>query len=135
MRRWFVPVLTGALGLVVAGAAAMHIVAVTGVAYGERGGYDARLASLLFIGWVSLVCGLVMLGALPALVRGAPGALYAAAGGAGVFGVACAVMAPVSPGFAAGVPIFGGYVFLAAAVLNRRRDADVSPSPTPWRIT
>ncbi len=38
-----------------------HWIAVTMVAFGERGGFDARLARLLAIGFLPVGCGAVML--------------------------------------------------------------------------
>lgn len=117
------PWLTGLVGLIIAVPAAMHTVAVVGVAYRERGGYDARLADLLWIGWTSLVCGLVMVAAVPALLRGSTVAFRTATGAAAIFGVGTVVVAPVSPGFLAGLPIFGGYLVVAVAVRRRAGDS------------
>jgi hypothetical protein len=77
-------VLTAAVGLTAAVPASMHLVAVTVVAYTQRGGYDLRLAELLVIGAVVLGSGLTILGTLPALWRGERRALRRAALGAGV---------------------------------------------------
>ena len=96
LRRAF-PWLTCLVGLIIAVPAAMHVVAVIGVAYGERAGYDARLADLLWIGWTSLVCGLLLLAAIPALLRGSAVALRVAAGAAATFLVGTLLIAPVSP--------------------------------------
>jgi hypothetical protein len=64
MRR-LLPWLTLVLGMVTAVLAVLHTVAATGVAYRERGGYDARLADLLRIGWTSLVCRALMIASTP----------------------------------------------------------------------
>lgn len=121
-RGWVLAALTVAVGLIIVVANGANIVLEIGRAYGERGGYDAHLAGLLFMGWTSLACGLLMLGAVPAMARGSTKALLVAAGGAGVFGVGCALLAPAQPEFAGGVPFFGGYVLLtlAAAALRLR---------------
>lgn len=117
--RLVVPCLSAALGLLIAVAAAMHIVAVVGVAYGERGGYDARLATLLWVGWTSLVCGALMVAVVPALRRRSTVALRISAGAAAAFLVAAVLVAPVSPDFWVAVPIFGGYLIVATTVHAR----------------
>jgi hypothetical protein len=50
LRRTMVGMLPMAWGVVLGGAALVHGVAVTRVAYLTRGGYDARLATLLLVG-------------------------------------------------------------------------------------
>lgn len=131
VRRLALPALTGAVGLLIAVPAAMHLVAVVGVAYRERGGYDARLAQLLWIGWTSLPCGLLMVAAAPTIARGPEPArdvaLRVAGGAAAVFAVGTALLAPAAPSFAWGIPIFGGYAALAGGLLLARRRAG-SPS-------
>lgn len=118
------PWVTGIVGLSIAVPAAMHMVAVTRVAYGQRSGYDPRLAELLWIGWTSLVCGLLMVAAARALRRGSSVAFRVCVGAAAVFGVCSGLLAPVSPGFLIGLPIYGGYLLLAAVV---RAEVTVQP--------
>jgi hypothetical protein len=45
------------LGLLLAGAGAVHAVGVWNTAFRERGGYDIRLGTLLAIGWTLAVAG------------------------------------------------------------------------------
>jgi hypothetical protein len=126
LRRAF-PWLTGLVGLVITVPAAMHTVAVMGIAYRQRGGYDARLADLLWIGWTSLACGLLMVAAVPALRRGSAVALRTSSGAAAVFLGGTLLIAPVSPSFLTGLPIFGGYLVVAALV--SRRDVTIGHVP------
>jgi hypothetical protein len=112
MRR-LLPWLTLGVGLVTAVSAVLHAVAVIGVAYGERGGYDARLADLLWIGWTSLVCGVLMVASSRPLGRGSRTAYWVAVGASSVFLAGNLFLAVVSPSFWTAVPLYGGYLLLA----------------------
>jgi len=113
MMRRLLPWLTLAVGVVTTVSAALHTNAVIGVAYRERGGYDARLADLLWIGWTSLVCGALMVVSSRALARGSRTAYWTAIGAAAVFLVGSLFLAVVAPGFWTSVPLYGGYILLA----------------------
>lgn len=80
------PAVTGAVGLLIGVSAILHSVLSVRVAYVVRGVYDSRLSEML------------------------------CAGAAAVFLVCTAILAPVQPGFYAGLPIYGGYLLLAALV-------------------
>ena len=110
------PWVTGLLGLMVAVAAAMHTVLSIRNAYLQRGGYEARLSLMLWIGWTSFVLGLIMLLSARALRLRSTTAFRPCAGAAALFPVSTAILAPVQPGFYLGLPIFGGYLLLAAAL-------------------
>lgn len=112
MRR-LLPWLTLVLGLVTAVSAVLHTVAVTGVAYRERAGYDARLADLLWIGWTSLVCGALMIASSRPLGRGSRTAYWTATGASAVFLVSNLFIAAVAPSFWTAAPLYGGYLALA----------------------
>jgi hypothetical protein len=131
MKTWthnrLLPRLTLILGLVTAGAAVLHIVAVIGVAYRERGGYDARLADLLWIGWTSLICGALMIASSRGLGRGSRTAFRTATGAAAVFLVGGMTIAPIDPSFWTAAPLYGGYLVLAFWL---RRCAH----PSGWRV-
>jgi hypothetical protein len=111
--RRLLPGLTLVFGVVTGIAAVLHTVAVIGAAYGERSGYDARLADLLWIGWTSLVCAALMAASSRALGRGSPTAYRTATGAAAVFLVGNLFIAPVSPGFWTAAPLYGGYLAFA----------------------
>ncbi|GAA4552987.1 hypothetical protein [Pseudonocardia xishanensis] len=112
---------TALVGLTAAVPAVMHLVAVTVVAVTQRGGYDARLAELLVIGTTVLVIGLVVLGAVPALLRGERRVLRRAALASGLYGLIGILMVPVDPPFAGAIAIFGGYALVAWRLSTRRR--------------
>jgi hypothetical protein len=120
--RRLLPWLTLALGLVTAVPAVLHTVAVIGVAYRERGGYDARLGDLLWIGWTSLVCGALMVASSRALGRGSRSAYWTATGASAVFLVSNVFIAVVSPSFWTAVPLYGGYLALAFWLRPERTD-------------
>jgi hypothetical protein len=122
--RWVLPALTVVLGLITGIPAALHTVAVIGVAYRERGGYDARLADLLWIGWTSLVCAALMILSAPALGRGSRTAYRTALGASGVFLVCAALVAIASPSFWTAVPLYGGYIALAIRLRPARQAPD-----------
>jgi hypothetical protein len=105
--------LTLGLGLVTAVSAVLHTIAVIGVAYGVRSGYDARLADLLWIGWTSLVCGALMVASSRALRRGSRTAYLTATSASAVFLVGNLFIAVVSPSFWTALPLYGGYLLLA----------------------
>jgi hypothetical protein len=105
--------LTFVLGLATAVPAALHTIAVIGVAYRERGGYDARLADLLWIGWTSLVCGALMVASSRAIGRGSRTAYWTATGASAVFLVSSLFIAIVAPSFWTALPLYGGYLLLA----------------------
>lgn len=107
------PWVTGAVGLTTMIPAAMHLVEVTRMAYSERDGYDARLATMLWIGWTSLVCGTVMVASTNGLRNGSRTAFRASTGAAAVFLICTIFIVPVSPSFITGVPLYGGYLLLA----------------------
>ncbi len=54
------PWVTLLVGLLATVAAAMHTVLSIRKAYVYRGGYDARLSEMLWIGWTSFVLGMIM---------------------------------------------------------------------------
>jgi len=112
---------TALVGLTAAVPAGMHLVAVTVVAYTQRGGYDARLAQLLVIGTAVLVLGVVVLSAVPGLSRGERPVLRRAAAASGLYGLIGILMAPVDPPFAGAIAIFGGYALVAGWISTRRR--------------
>jgi hypothetical protein len=111
--RRLLPALTFVVGMVTAVSAVLHVVAVTGVAYNDRGGYDTRLAVLLWIGWTSLVCGALMIASTRALGRGSRVAFATATGASAVFLVGNVFLAAVAPSFWTAVPLYGGYLVLA----------------------
>jgi hypothetical protein len=117
------PWVTGLLGLMVAVAAVMHTVLSIRNAYVQRGGYDARLALMLWIGWTSFVLGMIMLLGASALPRRSAMAFRLCTGAAAIFLVGTAILAPVQPDFYSGLAIFGGYLLLAA----RARASVTSP--------
>ena len=124
------PTLTLLLGLVTAVSAVLHTVAVIGVAFRQRGGYDARLAGLLWIGWTSLVCGALMILSVPALRRGSRNAHRTAVGASAVFLVAASLIAVVSPSFWTAVPLYGGYLVLATWLRPRDQPGSAAETPT-----
>ena len=113
---WAFPWVTLLAGLLVAGAAVLHTVLSVRVAYHERGGYDSRLALMLWIGWTSFTLGMTMVLGAIALRRGSAGAFWVCTGAAGVFLICTVILAPVQSGFYLGLPIYGGYLLLAAVV-------------------
>ena len=104
------------VGLLVAAAAAMHAVLSIRKAYLQRDGYDSRLWEMLWIGWTSFVLGVIMMLGARALRRRSATEFWLCTGGAAVFLVCTAILAPVQPGFYSGLPIYGGYLLLAALV-------------------
>ena len=110
------PWVTGLVGLLVAVAAAMHTVLSIRKAYLQRGGYNSRLSEMLWIGWTSFVLGMIMVLGARALRRRSATAFWLCTGAAAVFLVCTAILAPVQPGFYSGLPIYGGYLLLAAVV-------------------
>jgi hypothetical protein len=110
------PWVTGLVGLLVAVAAALRSGLSIRVAYRKRGGYDARLSEMLWIGWTSFVLGVIMVLGARALGRRSATAFWLCTGAAADFLVCTAILAPVQPGFYAGLPIYGGYLLLAAVV-------------------
>ena len=104
------------VGLLVAVSAAMHSVLSIRDAYLRRGGYDSRLSEMLWIGWTSFVLGMIMVLGARAVRRRSATAFWLCTGAAADFLVCTAILAPVQPGFYAGLPIYGGYLLLAAAV-------------------
>lgn len=110
------PWVTGLVGLSIAVPAAMHTVLSIRVAYTQRGGYDSRLSEMVWIGWTSLVPGVILVLGARALSKGSTTAFRSCTGAAAVFLVCTALLAPVQPGFYAGLPIYGGYLLLAAKV-------------------
>ncbi|WP_415854404.1 hypothetical protein [Sinomonas sp. G460-2] len=117
------PAVTMAVGLLVAVSAALHSVLSIRTAYVERGGYDSRLSQMLWIGWTSFVLGVVMVVGARALRSNSQVAFRLCTGAAAVFLVCTAILAPAQPGFYAGLPIYGGYLLLAAAVRAKVREA------------
>jgi hypothetical protein len=69
---------------------------------------------MLWIGWTSFVLGLIMVLGARALRRRPATAFWLCTGSAAVFLVCTAILAPVQPGFYSGLPIYGGYLLLAA---------------------
>jgi hypothetical protein len=128
MRRHVPAVLTLVVGLITAVSALLHSFAVTGVAYRERDGYDARLAVLLWIGWTSLVCGALMIASSRALGRGSRVAFVTATGASAVFLVANVFLAIVAPSFWTAVPLYGGYLALIFWLRPDRQVASRSSS-------
>jgi len=110
------PWVTGLLGLLVAVSAALHTVLSIRVAYLNRGGYDSRLSEMLWIGWTSFVLVMIMVLGARAVRRRSATAFWLCTGAAAVFLVATAILVPVQPGCYAGLPIYGGYLLLAAVV-------------------
>lgn len=110
------PWVTGLVGLLVAVSAAMHTVLSIQKAYLQRGGYDSRLSEMLWIGWTSFVLGVIMVLGATALRTSSTTAFWLCTGAAAVFLVCTAILAPVQPGFYAGLPIYGGYLLLAAVI-------------------
>ncbi|HEV7512482.1 MAG TPA: hypothetical protein VGO27_12360 [Candidatus Acidoferrum sp.] len=110
------PMVTGLVGLLVAAAAAMHAVLSIRKAYLQRDGYDSRLWEMLWIGWTSFVLGVIMVLGARALRRRSATEFWLCTGAAAVFLVCTAILAPVQPGFYSGLPIYGGYLLLAALV-------------------
>ena len=124
------PAMTLLLGLVTAISAALHTVAVIGVAFRERGGYDARLAELLWIGWTSLVCGALMVLSVPALRHGSRNAYRTATGASAVFLVSASLIAIVDPSFWTAVPLYGGYLVLATWLRPQNQPGSAAATPT-----
>jgi hypothetical protein len=106
----------GLVGLLVAAAAAMHTVLSIRKAYLQRGGYDSRLSEMLGIGWTSFVLGVIMVLGARALRRRSATEFWLCTRAAAVFLVYTAILAPVQPGCYSGLPIYGGYLLLAALV-------------------
>ena len=71
---------------------------------------------MLWIGWTSFVLGVIMALSARALGRTSATAFWLCTGAAAVFLVGTAILAPVQRGFYAGLPIYGGYLLLAAVV-------------------
>ena len=115
-RRMYrsLPAVTVVLGLITTVSAALHTVSVIGVAYRDRDGYDARLAALLWIGWTSLVCGVLMIASARGISRNSPTAHRTAVGASAVFLVSTVLIAVVDPSFWTSVPLYGGYIAFAA---------------------
>jgi hypothetical protein len=124
------PWVTGLVGLLIAVSAAMHTVLSIRVAYLQRGGYDARLSEMLWIGWTSFVLGVIMVLGARALRRTSATAFWLCTGAAAVFGVCTTILAPVAPGFYAGLAIYGGYLLLAAIVCAEVTRKPPASSPT-----
>jgi hypothetical protein len=97
------------VGLLTAVAAALHTVLSIRKAYVQRGGYDARLSEMLWIGWTSFVPGMIMVLGARAVSRMSATAFWLCTGSAGVFLVSTVILDPVQPGFYTGLPIYGGY--------------------------
>jgi hypothetical protein len=127
------PVLAFGLGALTAVSGTLHMVSVIQVAYSDRGGYDARLAELLWIGWTSLVCGLLMLFSCGALRRGLRIGYAVSCGAAAVFLVSATFLAIVDPGFWTAVPLYGGYLVAAAFARPARAPTRASEGPAPNR--
>jgi hypothetical protein len=107
---------TGILGLVVVVAAVLHTGLSVRVAYLKRGSYDSRLSEMVWIGWTSFVLGLIMMLSAGRLRRNSVTAFWLCTGADAVFLVCTVILAPVQPGFYAGLALYGGYLVLAGAV-------------------
>lgn len=110
------PWLTFLFGLLAAAGATLHTVLSIRKAYTYRGGYDARLSEMIWIGWTSFVLGMVMVLGARAVHRRSATAFWLCTGAAAVFLVCTVILDPVQPGFYTGLPVYGGYLLLAAAV-------------------
>lgn len=110
------PWVTRVVGLLFAVAAVLHTVLSIRKAYVYRGGYDSRLAIMLWIGWTSFVPGMVMVVGAKGLKEKSVTAFWLCTGSAATIFVCTAILAPAQPGFYAGLPIYGGYLLLASLV-------------------
>ena len=123
------PWVTASFGLLVAVAAALHTVLSIRKAYVLRGGYDERLSEMLWIGWTSFVLGAIMVLGAIALRRRSATAFWLCTGAAAVFLVCTAILAPTQPGFYFGLPIYGGYLLLAALIRAEMTRPNDSSAP------
>jgi len=84
------------------------------------------VSEMLGIGWTSFVLGVIMVLGARALRRKSATEFWLCTGAAAVFRVVTAILAPVQPGFYSGLPIYGGYLLLAALVRAEMTRADGS---------
>lgn len=113
------------LGLTLVGAGLAHSLAVTSVAFHERGGYDASLATLLLLGLAVVSFGVLMGGV--GLIRERLGSAFPSLLGGSCMSLANLALVPVISDFAARLVVFGSFLAIAPFLIQRQSGEGFGP--------